>query len=216
MDTHPVPESCLQDEVLWELAFRFAGGDDEAVIASEGGPPDVFPGDFFLENEDDMKDHLHRCDICRDRLRRKILYAREYTKRMNDPDVRAIAKIIIEGIFPREESRILRFCPYDEDDDAKHHALAARTEPPHKEQPLRFMSEDEELMLRSFRDKKTGADIYYLAGNDPRFVLNVTVVFNGKRYRSDAEGRVDFGEDAQHIDEESEFIIIRCTQGTPR
>jgi hypothetical protein len=209
MDKHPVPETCLSDGVLWELAFRFAGGDESgAAIASKEGPLESFPGDLFLETEDAVKDHLDRCNSCSAKLRRSILYVREYVKRTRDPDVMAIAEIITEGIVWQREGKLLRFCPYEEEDEAKRHALAARTESPHREKPLRFLSEDEELILRAFKDEKTGEDTYYLAGNDPRFVRNAIVIFMGKRYSSDADGRVDFGEAAGEIDEESEFIII--------
>jgi len=209
MDKHPVPESCLSDEVLWELAFRFAGGDEsEAAIASEAGPPVRFPGDLFLESEDAVKRHLYTCNSCRERLHRRIIYVREYAKRTEDPDVISIAETIMEGLIVHRESKLLRFCPYEDEGEETCHALAAQTESPRNEKPLRFLSEDEELILRSFKDEKTGEDTYYLAGNDPRFVRNAIVIFKGKRYSSEADGRIDFGEAAGEIDEESEFIII--------
>jgi len=213
MDKHLMPGNCLSDEVLWDLAFRLAGWDgDGAAIASGEGPSESFPGDLFLEDEGMTRDHLNICNLCNEELRRHIQYVREYSKRTKDPDVQAIAETITEGFLSREESKLLRFCPYEEDDEARHHALAAQTASAPKKMPLRFISEDEELILRAFEDKKTGVVNYYLTGNDPSFVRNTTVVFKGKRCASDSEGRIDFGDATQDINEETEFIILRSSQ----
>ena len=209
MDKRQVPESCLTDEVLWELAFRLTGGDTgEAAIASEGGPSESIPGDFFLESEESVKEHLHKCDTCRNRLKQRVRYVREYSKLTNDPDVLALAETIVRGTESSEERKILTFCPYEDDDDERHHAFAAQTESRRERRPLRFLSEDEELMLRTFEDEQTGACTYYLTSNDPRFVKNATIVFNGKRYYPDPDGRIDFGDAAKDINEESEFLIL--------
>ena len=216
MDKHLLPEKCLSDEVLWELAFRLAGGDDEAAIASVGGPSVSIPGDLFLESEENVKKHLDKCDLCKHRLRLKARYVLEYTKRTNDPDVSALAETITDGSLSKTEFKILKFCPYEDEDETKHRALAAQTESQRREKPLRFLSEDEELMLRAFKDEKTGEDTYYLAGNDPRFVRNAIVIFKEKQYYSDDDGRIDFGEAAGEIDEESEFIIILHSPGKTR
>ena len=140
-------------------------------------------------------------------------YVREYCNRTKDPDVLAIAGTITEGSISHEESKLLLFCPYEEDDEARHLALSAQTESAHKKMPLRFISKDEELILRGFEDEKTGTVNYYLIGNDPSFVRNTTVAFDDNRYASDSEGRIDFGDGALDIDEESEFIIFRSSPG---
>lgn len=211
-DKHRMPSTCLSDEILWDLAFRLAGGDgDGAAIASGEGPSESFPGDLFLEDEGMTRDHLDKCSLCKEKLRRRIQYVREYSKRAKDPDVLAIAETITEGTVSREGSKLLRFCPYEDDDEARHHALAAQTESAHKKMPLRFISEDEELILREFEDNESGVTYFYLIGKDSSFIFNATVVLNGKRYDSDSKGRIDFEDDAQDIDEESEFIILRSS-----
>jgi hypothetical protein len=159
-----------------------------------------------------MKDHLDKCNLCRNNLRQRMLYIREYTRRIRDPHVRSIAKTIVDGNTSRQETKILRFAPYEDEDDPRHQALAAQTEPLRKETPLRYISEDEELILREFEDSESGERSFCLIGKDPDFVREATVVIQGKSYRSNAEGRVLFGEDAPDLDETTTLIVRKASR----
>ncbi len=182
-------DDCFTREELGALAVRnmsrvSAGGD------FHGGPREVIPEDLCVNIKRDLRNHVMKCNRCRDILLAEVTYFQQYIKALDETDKSEFVTGKLSGWWEKSgKVKVLRLSMPD-DPDKKDIAAAASTGRA-RDETIRLSTESGDLIIKQIRDSKKEIDGLILIGEN-RFVKNARVIINGESYFSDEEGYIWF------------------------